>query len=155
MAYSQLFFLCLTLHSIVFVILVCLLCTVPDVASSLVPSMTSVAPLAPRPSVTASSMTEPTSVSPSSVASSHLAVPSDQLSVAGESSIHDTSVVTLSRLPPGTGGGAPPGSEAGAIIGAVVAVMFVLVVVSVIVAAVLIAWRVRRMGKEALGKHCD
>ena len=128
---------------------------VPDVTSSLVPSMTSVALLVPRPSTTATSMAECSSVSPSSVASSHLAAPSDQLSVAGEASIRDTSVVTSSQLRPAAGGGAPPGSEAGAIIGAVVAVVIALVVVSVIIAAVLIAWRVRRMGKEALGKHSD
>ena len=89
------------------------------------------------------------------MASSHLAAPSGQLPVAGESSIRDTSVVTSSQLLPATGGGAPPGSEAGAIIGAVVAVVIALVVVSVIIAPVLIAWRVRRRGKEALGKHSD
>ena len=66
-----------------------------------------------------------------------------------------SSQVTSSQLPPGTGGGPRPGSDAGAIIGAVVAVVIALVVVSVIIAAVLIAWRVRRRGKEALGKHSD
>ena len=143
--------------TLLFVTLVCLLCAVLDVTSSSISSKTSVAPLAPRSSATATSMTESSGVSPTSVALSHLAAncKSGQLPVAGESSIRETSVLTLSQLPPGTGGGPRPRSSSGAIIGVVVAVVVTLVVVSVIVAAVLIAWRVHWRERKTLGKHCD
>ena len=124
----------------------------PDVTSTSVTPVTSVAQLSPRTSV-AATMTEPTSVSPSSVASFHLAAPSDQPSVAGDSSSKSTGMVPA-QFSSVIVGGAPSTQVSGATIGAVVvAVVVVLLVASVIVAASLIAWRVRSGAKAYTGVH--
>ena len=135
------------------VILICLLCAVPNVTSSLVPSMTSVAEPAPRTSVSAT-LTEPTSVSPSSVAPSHFAAPSDQLFAAGDFSA-DSNSMDPAQFPSVIVGGGPSTQVSGATIGVVVvaAVVVLLLVVSVIVVASLIAWRVRSGAKAYTGVH--
>ena len=134
------------------VILVCLLCTVPDVTSSLVPSMTSVAQPAPRNSVSVT-LTEPTSDSASNVAPSHFPAPSDQLFAVGDSSA-DSNSMNPAQFPSVIVRGGPSTQVSGATIGAVVvAAVVVLVVVSVIVAASLIAWRVRSGAKAYTGVH--
>lgn len=118
-------------------------------------AVTSVAPLSPGTSPTASSVTVATIASHQTLASSLLAALSDHVPIAVEPSIPESSsIVTLSQLPPGSAVGGLSTQVSGAIIGAVVAAVVVLVVASVIVFASLIAWRVRRTGgKTFTGMH--
>ena len=131
-------------------------CAEPDVTSSSVTPVTSSAPFYLRTSTTVSSEKESMSMSPSSVASPHLAPPSDHASATWESLIPQSStVVQSSQFPPVTGGGSFHGQEPGVIIGAVVTVVVVLVVGSVIVAASLIAWGLSQRGKEVFSGGCS
>ena len=131
--------------------------TVPDVTSSSILSMRLSAPPSPMTSFAAIPLTVVTSVSPSNVASSHLASPSNQLPIAEMSSIRDnSSTATSSQLSPANGGDSYSGSGPDIVIGVVVAVVIVLAVGSVIVAALLIARGLRSRGKKDFtGKHSD